>query len=45
MKIEIKPFNDGVRFVPLITFIRVKKRIGEAKPVQCFFGTTLSEKF
>jgi hypothetical protein len=26
MKIEIKPFNDGVRFTPPITFKRLKKR-------------------
>ena len=26
MKIEIKPFNDLVRFTPAITFKRLKKR-------------------
>jgi hypothetical protein len=33
MKIEVKPFNDRVRFTPAITFIRMKRRAGAAKPV------------
>jgi len=36
MNIEIKPFNDWARFIPSITFIRLKKRTGAAKPVHCF---------
>jgi hypothetical protein len=38
MKIEIKPFNDRARFIPSITFIRLKKWTGAAKPVHSFFG-------
>jgi hypothetical protein len=37
MKIEVKPFNDHVRFVPTITFIRLKNRTGAAQPAHCFF--------
>jgi len=52
MKIETKPFNDHVRFVPTITFIRLKKRTRETQPVHCFFKhdvrrtfLTLKERF
>jgi hypothetical protein len=38
MKIEIKPFNDRVRFNPAITFIRLKNRANALKPVHCLFG-------
>jgi hypothetical protein len=37
MKIEIKPFNNHVRFVPTIIFIRLKKRTSAAQPAHCFF--------
>jgi len=37
MKIEIKPFNDHVGFVPPITFIRLKNRTSAALPLHCFF--------
>jgi len=38
MKIEIKPFNDRVRFTLSITFIRLKKRKNAVRPVRCLFG-------
>jgi hypothetical protein len=38
MKIEIKPFNDHARFIPSITFIRLKKRTGAAEPAHQEFG-------
>ena len=38
MKIEIKLFNDRARFTPSITFMRLKKRTGAAKPVHYFVG-------
>jgi len=45
MKIEIKPFNNHVRFVPKITFIRLKKRTREAQPAHCFFKHDARRKF
>jgi len=45
MKIEIKPFNTRVRFIPAITFKRPEKRTSAARPAHCFFGKPLAEKF
>jgi len=38
MKIEIKPFNDRVRFASLITFKRFKMRTNVTKGGSLFFG-------
>jgi hypothetical protein len=38
MKIEIKLFNDGVRFTPTITFIRLKRRTSAATLVRSLSG-------
>jgi hypothetical protein len=38
MTIEIKPFNDRARFIPSITFIRLKKRTGASQQAHQFFG-------
>jgi hypothetical protein len=38
MKIEIKPFNDRVRFAPSITFKRLKIRTNVTMGGSLFFG-------
>ena len=39
MKIEIKPFDDRVRFTPPIIFMRPDKRPNAAKAGSSFFCT------